>query len=101
MAVKRNNIHFLILLITHTGSLGRDSEICRYQISFISEGERKEGRERERERWPDPGWMKAGKWELNAFLTRKWQECNYLNHHLLPHRVCISRKLESVARDGN
>nr|XP_051675607.1 uncharacterized protein LOC127483186 isoform X1 [Oryctolagus cuniculus] len=50
--------------------------------------------------WPGLGQAEARSLELHPGLPCGWQGHSYLNHHLLPPRACISRKLESIADLG-
>lgn len=45
-------------------------------------------------RQPDMDQAKARSSELKLIFPFGWQKPNYLRHHLLPPRVCVSRKLE-------
>lgn len=60
--------------------------------------------ERRRKRFPqmasEMGLGKAEVWSqaLNPGLSDWWQASDHMNHHLLPSKVSISRKLESDSR---
>lgn len=75
-----------------------------YTITFFFSIFVWKGRERERERSSANALLKclqqlglgkaeARRQELNPGLTHSWKEPTHMNHHLLPARLCISRKL--------
>lgn len=46
------------------------------------------------------GQAKARTWELSLGLSCGWHGLKYLSYHLLPLKVCISRKLQLEAESG-